>query len=179
MKISETTFLEPTAEQHAEPAFELIDKNRAHLKAWLPWVDRMQTVDDFRSFLQGAMNRMAEKQEVSYMIIHEGKVVGRIGLYYLNHQNRTGSVGYWLGEAFQGKGLITQACQEIISEGFTRLGLNRIEIKCATGNTKSQAVPERLKFTKEGVLRQAELVNGKFLDLNLYAIVKEDWEKNL
>ena len=178
MKLSETTSLEPTADHHAEPAFELIDQNRAHLKTWLPWVDRMQTVADFRNFLQGAIKRMAEKQEVSYMILHEGKVAGRVGLYYLDHQNRIGSIGYWLGEAFQGKGLITQACQEIIAEGFTKLGLNRIEIKCATGNTKSQAVPERLKFTKEGVLKQAELINGKYLDLNLYAIVKEDWEKN-
>src|SRR5687767_13849478 len=117
MQISQNTSLEPISDQHAEPAFELINKNRAHLKTWLPWVDRMQTVADFRNFLQGAIKRMAEKQEVSYMIIHERKVAGRIGLYYLDHQNRIGSIGYWLGEAFQGKGLITQACQEIISEG--------------------------------------------------------------
>ena len=179
MQLSEAISLEPIADHHADPTFTLIDNNRAHLKAWLPWVDRMQTVQDFRNFLLGAMKRMAEKQEVSYMIIYEGKVVGRVGIYNLDHQNKIGSIGYWLGEAFQGKGLITQACQEIIHEGFTKLGLNRIEIKCATGNTRSQAMPERLGFTKEGILRQAELVNGKFHDLYLYSMLKLEWEKGL
>ncbi len=179
MQLSETTSLEPIADHHAEPTFELIDKNRAHLKTWLPWVDRMQSVTDFLNFIQGTKQRMAEKQEVSYMIIHEGKVAGRIGLYYLDHQNKIASVGYWLGEEFQGKGLVSQTCQEVIKHGFTFLALNRIEIKCATGNKKSQAIPERLGFTKEGILRQAELVNGQFHDLYVYSLLKEDWEKDL
>src|SRR5687767_12985659 len=170
MQLSETITLEPISDHHAESTFELIDNNRAHLKTWLPWVDFMQSADNFRNFIQGAKQRMADMQEVSYMIIHEGKVAGRVGLYYLDYQNKIANIGYWLGEEFQGKGLVTQACQEMLKQGFTELGLNRIEIKCATENQKSQAIPERLGFTKEGILRQAELVNGKFHDLNLYSM---------
>lgn len=179
MQRSETTVLEPIAEHHAEPTFELIDSNRTHLRTWLTWVDFMQSAENFRNFIKGAQQRMADKQEVSYMIIHDGKVAGRVGLYYLDHQNKIGSIGYWLGEAFQGKGIVTKACQEVIEHGFTQLGLNRIEIKCATGNVKSQAVPERLCFIKEGILRQAELVNGQFHDLYLYSLLKQAWEKGL
>jgi ribosomal-protein-serine acetyltransferase len=179
MQISETTTLEPLSDHHAEPTFELIDNNRAHLKTWLTWVDFMQSVDNFRNFIIGAKQRMADKQEVSFMILHEGKVAGRVGLYYIDHQNKLASIGYWLGEEFQGKGLVTKACQEVIKQGFTDLGLNRIEIKCATGNLKSQAIPERLGFTKEGILQQAELVNGQFHDLYLYSLLKQEWEMNL
>ena len=179
MELSETTTLEPIAEHHAEPTFELIDNNRVHLKTWLPWVDFMQSAENFRNFIQGAKQRIADKQEVSYMILHEGKVAGRVGLYYIDHQNKIASIGYWLGEEFQGKGIVTKACQEILKQGFTELGLNRIEIKCATGNQKSQAIAKRLGFTKEGILRQAELVNGKFHDLYLYSLLKQEWEKHL
>ncbi|KAA9325987.1 GNAT family N-acetyltransferase [Adhaeribacter soli] len=177
MQISETISLEPLADHHAEPAFELIDNNRTHLKTWLTWVDFMQSADNFRSFIKGAQQRAADNQEASFMILHARKVAGRIGLYYLDHQNKTGAIGYWLGEEFQGKGLVTEACKEIIGHGFTALGLNRIEIKCATGNHKSQGIPERLGFTREGILRQAEQVNGRFHDLYLYSLLKEEWVK--
>jgi ribosomal-protein-serine acetyltransferase len=176
MIIDESTQLEPTDEKHAEPAFALIDQNRAHLKTWLPWVDRMQSVADFRNFIRGSIQRNADKAEVSYLIVHEGKVAGRIGLYYLDHQNKSASIGYWLGENYQGKGLITNSCRVLLNHGFHALGLNRIEIKCGTGNVKSQAIPQRLNFTKEGVLRQAELVHGSFIDLDLYSLLKEEWE---
>ena len=56
-------------------------------------------------------------------------------------------------------------------------GLNRIEIKCAVGNNKSRAIPQKLQFKQEGILRQAELLNGKFIDLYLYAMLKEEWER--
>ncbi|MEO6949604.1 MAG: GNAT family protein, partial [Ginsengibacter sp.] len=59
---------------------------------------------------------------------------------------------------------------------FQKIGLNRIEIKAAVRNLKSQAIPIKLNFKKEGVLRQAEFVNNEFIDLFLYSILKEEWE---
>jgi ribosomal-protein-serine acetyltransferase len=63
----------------------------------------------------------------------------------------------------------------LITYGFKVLGLHRIEIKTATNNLKSQAIPEKLNFKKEGILREAELVNNKFLDLYLYSILSFEW----
>ncbi|RYF79960.1 MAG: GNAT family N-acetyltransferase [Chitinophagaceae bacterium] len=54
--------------------------------------------------------------------------------------------------------------------------LHRIEIRCATGNDKSAAVAERLGFLKEGVLREAELVNGKQFDLAVFSQLHAEWE---
>jgi ribosomal-protein-serine acetyltransferase len=63
----------------------------------------------------------------------------------------------------------------MLDYGFKDLGLNRIEIKCAVENLKSARVPEKLNFTKEGILRQAELLNGKFVDLYLFSLLKNEW----
>ena len=55
-------------------------------------------------------------------------------------------IGYWLGEQFQGKGIMTAACRVLVNYAFNEFKLHRVEIKCATGNTKSCAIPERLLF---------------------------------
>ena len=57
------------------------------------------------------------------------------------------------------------------------MNLNRIEIKASLKNFKSQAIPTRLNFRKEGVLRQAEFVNNEFIDLFLYSMLKDKWIK--
>jgi ribosomal-protein-serine acetyltransferase len=103
-------------------------------------------------------------------------MAGRIGLYNIDRQNKTASIGYWLDHQHQGQGIITRCCQLLIRYCFTDLELNRIEIRCGTTNTKSQAVPERLHFKKEGTVRQAEFVNNAFIDLHIYSLIREEWK---
>jgi ribosomal-protein-serine acetyltransferase len=54
--------------------------------------------------------------------------------------------------------------------------LNRVEIRAAVANERSRAIPRRLGFTEEGVLRQAERVGDRFVDHVLYAMLAEDWQ---
>ncbi len=86
------------------------------------------------------------------------------------------SLGYWLGENFAGNGIITKSCKAMINYAFTTLNLNRIEIKCATKNYKSKAIAERLHFKQEGILKQVELVNEKFINLYLFVMLKSEWQ---
>jgi ribosomal-protein-serine acetyltransferase len=58
---------------------------------------------------------------------------------------------------------------------FEELGLHRVEIRCGTGNTRSCAIPERLGFTREGLLREAEWVNDRWLDLAVWGMTAEQW----
>jgi ribosomal-protein-serine acetyltransferase len=102
------------------------------------------------------------------------KVIGRIGVYKIDSQNKIGEMGYWLAENAQGKGIITKSSKAIINFCFSDLQLNRIEIKCGTENLKSKAIPEKLNFTKEGVIRQGELLYDTFIDLNLYSLLKSE-----
>ena len=69
---------------------------------------------------------------------------------------------------------MTACCSTIIDFCFAHLHLNRIELKCGTHNIKSKRVAEKLGFTLEGVLRQAEFLNGSFIDLNIYSLLKGD-----
>jgi ribosomal-protein-serine acetyltransferase len=176
IKVDDGLSLEILGEKHANETFELIDANRTHLKEWLPWIDNMKVQEDFDTYIASSKKLQAEGMEFGCVIIYENRIAGRIGIHHINQHNKTGAIGYWLGESFAGKGIITKCCGALINFGFTELRLNRIEIKCGTGNLKSKAIAERLKFKQEGILRQAELVNNKFIDLFLFSMLKEEWE---
>ncbi len=173
----ETIRLEPMEERHAEPLLELVNANRPHLRQWLPWVDHMQTADHFLNFIAQSQIKEARGTDYAYMIMHNGLAAGRIGLYNIDSQNKIGAIGYWLGASFSGKGIVHTACTALINHTFASPDINRIEIKCGTGNLKSQAVAERLGFKKEGIIHRGELLYNHFIDLCLYAMLKDDWQQ--
>ncbi|WP_264565054.1 GNAT family N-acetyltransferase [Flavobacterium sp. N3904] len=166
--------LELITENHAQPIFDMVDANRTHLRPWLPFVDRMQTVEFAENFVKGCMHRNSDGNEYAFVIVENSTVIGRIGVYKIDGQNKIGEIGYWIIEGFQGKGIVTKSCQALIDFCFSELELNRIEIKCGTENFKSKAIPEKLNFTKEGVIRQGELLYDRFIDLNLYSLLKSE-----
>jgi len=82
-------------------------------------------------------------------------------------------LGYWIGKEHEGNGIITSSCRRLLQYGFEVLMLNRIEIRCGVENVRSQRVPERLGFTKEGTLRQVENIRGQFIDHYLYSLLRD------
>ncbi len=177
IQVDENISLEFLEEIHAESMLNVVNDNRQYLKEWLPWVDNMQTVDNFKNYISDSKKRAADKTDFGFAIIIDKNIVGRIGMHYINQQNKMGEIGYWLAGGMQGKGIVTKCCQAVAKFGFNELGLNRIEIKCGVGNHRSRAIAEKLKFKEEGILHQAEWLNDKFIDLHLYALVKEEWMK--
>lgn len=176
IKIDDTISLELIDYHHAESLYELVKANRTYLRVWLPWVDYMRTIDDFRRYINNSKQRHASHVETGYVIMANRAMIGRIGLYNIDLHNRNASIGYWVDQQWQGKGVITNACRALIRYAFKNLMLNRIEIRCGIENYKSQAIPERLGFKKEGVIRQAEFVNNRFIDLYVYSLLTKEWK---
>ena len=58
-----------------------------------------------------------------------------------------------------------------MDHAFGELGLHRVEIKAAEGNRRSRAIPERLGFEQEGILREAECVDDRYMDLVVYGLL--------
>ena len=178
ININERIRLELTAEKHAKALYDAVDSNREHLSAFLPWVGSMQSIEDFLSYIKNCELLYQQKKEISFVILLDDALVGRVGLHHLDLQNKNAAIGYWLTKNAEGKGIISQSCKALITFGFQELGLHRIEIKAATGNIRSQAIPEKLNFKKEGILRQAEWVNNQYLDLYIYSMLDFEWTEN-
>lgn len=164
----------------AEEFFQLTIKNKAYLKEWLGWLDYTNTVEDTKENIRGRLQGIVETggYPKSVAILYKGKIAGTIGYNEINRTSRIGTIGYWLGEEYQGNGIMTKACEAFITYGFTELNLNRIEIAAATENKKSRALPERLGFTEEGTIRQAEWLYDHYVDHVIYGLLREEWGRN-
>ena len=177
IKVTNTLALELIDDQHAESLYQLVKLNRKHLREWLPWVDQMRTIEDFKKYINSSKLRYANHSEMGFVILFNQVMIGRVGVYNIDLTNKTASIGYWLDKQWLGQGIITRCCTAIIEKCFNHLQLNRIEIRAATANVKSQAIPLRLGFKNEGIIRQGEFVNNHFVDLYVYSMLKEEWEK--
>lgn len=102
-------------------------------------------------------------------------LAGLAGLQDIDWNRRQASIGYWLGERFEGRGLVSAAVRALLGHGFADLGLERIEIACARENRRSRAVPERLGFRTEGVRPGAERLGDRLVDHVVYALRRKDW----
>lgn len=163
------------AEEEAAELMQLIEGNRAHLRQWLPWVDYNTSVEDSRQFILRSKQQYVNNEGFQLGIRYRGQLAGVIGYHSVDWPNRTVEIGYWQGAAFQGRGLMTCACRALVTYAFEKLLLNRVQIRCAPGNTRSCAVPQRLGFTQEGLLRDAEWLYDHFVDLVIYSILAREW----
>lgn len=159
----------------AESLFALIDRHRSFLRTWLPWLDLTRAVDDTRMFIEGTQQQLAVNNGFQAGLWNQGRLVGVIGYHRIDWLNRSTSIGYWLGEEFQGRGMMTKACRAMVSYAFDRYHLHRVEIRCAEGNVKSRAIPERLGFLPEGKIREAEWLYDHFVDHMVYGMLAPDW----
>ena len=173
--IDDDTVLTLSEPAHAEEMFALIDRNREHLGKWLQWVDITNSEDDTRLFRMAKLHEFADTGNFSAAIWHRGAFAGMINLASIDWRNLSGEIGYWIGCEFEGKGLITKSCRAILDHAFNNLGLNRIVIKAETENLRSRAVPERLGFKHEGTIRQAAKFRDRFVDHEVYAMLREEW----
>src|SRR6185369_3870373 len=128
------------------------------------------TLDDAHSFLRYIM---AEKPITTFALAMPAEAIGCIGLQIGNEVHRkTAEMGYWLGEPFWGRGIMTEAVQEFTRWAFEAFDLQRIFAQPFADNTGSVRVLEKAGFVCEGRLLANVLKDGKKLDSLMYARVR-------
>lgn len=162
--------------QDNESLFNEVDHSRIYLRKWLPWVDQTQSAVDSKHFIQAVLNQYLINQGFQAGIWYKERLIGVIGYHWINWSHKYTSIGYWLGQDFQGRGIMTKACHAFVDYAFTDLNLNRVEIRCAQENHQSRAIPKRLGFQNEGCLRDGEWLYDHFVDLVVYGMLRREWD---
>ena len=175
--IQDGVYLKLVEERHAPQIFAVVDRERAYLREWLPWVDHNSEVEYTLSFVKTALQQFASNDGFSAGIWNGDEFIGVIGTHRIDWLYQRVEIGYWISQKFQGRGIVTDACRAVIDHAFNEWGLHRVEIHCATENEKSCAIPKRLGFQFEGVLREAQLLNGRFVDINVYGMLAPEWSQ--
>lgn len=160
--------------QDAANLFTVIDSNREHLRHWHPWVDAVDGQDDTTWMIAGWEKQNADGRGFCAAIIFDGRLCGVVHHLNIDRQNAWTALGYWLDKAHQGKGIMTLCCRAVIVHAFTALNLNRVTIECAVDNARSRALPERLGFTLEGIVRSIERLHDHYADHAVYGLLKSE-----
>lgn len=154
--------------------YNLIDSNRAHLKTWLTWTGLMSSTSVAERYIESRIKLAADKGGFCFTILYEGKIVGIVHLVDIDSTNKKGMIGYWIAEKYTRLGIVTKSVNAVIELAFNEMKLHRIEIRCATGNIASSAIPKKLGFKHEGVIRDGEWLHERFVDQDLYSLLSTE-----
>jgi ribosomal-protein-serine acetyltransferase len=160
----------------APKLFALTDANRDHLVTWFNWLPKTKSVIDSEKFITNALVEMTDDKSLEMGIWQKDQLIGCIGLHDISLENYRAAIGYWLDKDHLKQGIITNSVKTLIEYCFTTLNLNRLEITAATINKPSFSIAKKLGFTREGVARQFDYINGQYLDCIHYSLLKSEWK---
>ena len=170
--VNDDILLKEIGPEDVTAIFTIIDNEREYLGKFLLFIESTREISHTRSFVDSYIN--SDKTDLTCSIYFQNQFVGLIGLKDTDLVNKKTEIGYWLSESFQRKGIITLSAHALINYVFREMDMNRIQLKAATKNLRSQGVAERLGFTREGIEREGELHTRGYFDLVVYSLLKSD-----
>ena len=176
MQVNEEVSLKLLEMEDAKEIFALVDESREYLREWLPWVDHMKNEKDYEPVIEMWLKQFSSHDGYQAGILYNGKLAGMVGFHGIDWSNKKASIGYWLAKNFQGNGIMTTAVKGLIDQAFQEYELNRVEIQCGVENKKSRAIPERIGFKQDGIIRDAEYLYDHFHDTILYSLLAREWK---
>jgi ribosomal-protein-serine acetyltransferase len=144
----------------------------------MSWVEKIKGLDDTLKFIRDSLQDFAANKSFNVGVWENGKYVGGLGIHHIDPTRRCGEVGYWLVKDAEGRGIMTRACGALITHGFGGMKLHRMEIRCDTENARSRAIPKRLGFREERILRESlERFDGVMRDAVVYGLLTHEWKR--
>ena len=139
--------------------------------------DTHRTIEDSEIFLRSTVERYENAEAADWGIVRKenGRFIGGCGIVGWDLDHARAEMGYVLSREYWGQGLMPEAVRAMISFGFERMGLNRIEARCMVENVASARVMEKAGMTYEGTLRKREFIKGAYRDIKLYAILRSEY----
>jgi ribosomal-protein-serine acetyltransferase len=174
--LGDDRLLRPLEDGDADELFALIDANRDHLAHWMPFVGQTRGAADSLAFIRAARRQHEENRGMQLAVIQQEQIIGVAGFHAIDWTRRSTSIGYWLAADRQGAGTMTTAVSALLNHAFDRWELTRVEIRAGVANRRSRAIPERLGFREEGVLRSAERIGTRVIDHVVYVMTASEWE---
>ncbi len=128
-------------------------------------------------WISGHQESFEKGEKVTFAIVRIEKetLIGAIGLM-LTQEDQRGEIGYWIGRPYWNNGYCTEAARAVFKYGFTRLNLNRIHGYHFKRNSASGRVMQKIGMSHEGCQRQQVKKWEFFQDLELYGILRKDYQ---
>ena len=153
-----------------------VESSRPQLEPWLPWVPFNVDLDASGRYAEASGADWDAARATRFAIRDRAsrRLLGVIGLESFAHLHESVELGYWLRVDAWGNGLMTEAGKLVIDWAFRNVNAHRIRVAAATDNHASLAVIGRLGFRFEGIARQAERCNARWLDHAVFSLLVTD-----
>lgn len=143
-------------------------------QGWIP-----KTIDDVENFI-GKTSRQINEPETWFQFViiekERQKLIGDLGIHFFDSENKQVEIGCTLNKDFQNKGYATESVKCIIDYLFKNLNKHRIITSIDPDNKNSIRLVERIGFRKEGHFVESLMINGKWVDDLIYALIDKEWE---
>ena len=145
-------------------------ENREFLAPWEPLRSESYfTVEAQRAALERALDAYARESMVPLVILDNGQIAGRITINGITRGAfQSASIGYWVSQQHNGRGLATAAVADAMTIAFGELGLHRLQAETLLHNTASQRVLTRNGFRPFGIAPAYLKIAGKWQDHVLF-----------
>ena len=173
---TERLALHAIATDDAPELWNAVESSRPELLPWLPWVPFNSDQDASYRYAEASAQDWDNARACRFSIRdrRSRKLLGVVGLEAFAHLHQSVELGYWLRTDSTGRGYMTEAAGALVTWAFHTLRAHRVRVAAATDNHASLAVISRLGFRFEGIARQAERVNGRWLDHAVWALLATD-----
>ncbi len=160
------------------------------LAPWLPWATGY-TRNSASHFVRESQSAWQEGRAFDFTIRQStrgdddglgpadtDRHLGSISIWYVSRTNLVGEIGYWVRSDLTRRGVCTEATARLLRYGFDELGLHRIVLRIAVGNTGSERVAAKLGFLHEGTLREEVKVGSTWLDHTVWGLLEHEWRQS-
>ena len=173
-------FLRPPQGAEFASWSELRSLSRDYLTPWEPaWPEDALTEAAYLRRVRRLSTEWKIDDGYSFHIFRrdDALLVGGIGLTQVRRGvAQAGTLGYWIGQPYQGRGFTTEAVKLVANFAFNHLHLHRVEAACLPENMPSRRVLEKAGFVREGYARRYLQIAGEWRDHLTFALLKEDLE---
>ena len=135
----------------------------------------VRNLDEALEHIKNIDAKIESLEGINWGITFKGDniLIGVIGFYRLNKENFRAEIGYILHPSQSGKGLISEAVKKLVAYGFNIMNLHSIEAVIAPENMASAKVLEKNGFVQEGLFKENQYFEGRFLDSAVYSLVRK------
>ncbi|WP_165983783.1 GNAT family N-acetyltransferase [Macrococcus bovicus] len=157
--------------------YNLLVENYAYFKEALTWLNQNQLKKQAFESLELRIKMVSREKSLPlwFGIIYKEQLCGMIGFNELDSDNDIGEMGYFIGEKFASKGIMTSSLESMIDYSFNRLMLNKIELYIAENNQGSCRVSEKLDFKLEGIIRESQKIEGQYINQKVYGLLYSEY----
>ncbi|HEX3273178.1 MAG TPA: GNAT family N-acetyltransferase [Ktedonobacterales bacterium] len=173
----ERVLVRPYRVEDAEALREAVEESREHIRAWLPFADAHQTIEETRDWITHRVADWLLREDLGTGVFlrEDGAYLGGLGLHPRSWEIGFFEIGYWLRASAEGHGYMREAVSLLVEFAARDLLASRLEIRCDARNARSAGVAERLGFKREGHIRNGlHAPTGGMRDTLIFGLIPGD-----